>query len=229
MRNLNIKTSNFPIAFGVMFTIIPLLFMAVAVGMLTSSISTKKNTDASTIATRVEIRSYWSKDSDGHRKLMYKPVFYYDVNNKIYTCASKVATNWKPNIEKPVVFYNSQNPKICMSEYGSKSDFVFSLFFLLFPSIFLFIGIPILKAGIIQSYRLKMLAKSGELIKNLPCQIVPSNCTYNGRRGYTIEIEYNGMKLESEPKFDIDARRQTADLLIDPMNSDVYFIGYDIA
>ena len=47
-----------------------------------------------------------------------------------------------------------------------------------------------------------------------------------GTQGYIVEVEYEGLKLTSEIKYKIDIRRNTADLLIDPLNPKNYFEKY---
>ena len=52
--------------------------------------------------------------------------------------------------------------------------------------------------------------------------------TLYATQGYVVEVEYNGLKLKSELKYQIDIRRNTADLLIDPLDAKNYFIDFDI-
>ena len=224
MQNFKINPSNFPYIFGGIFLFVSTIFIAFAISMSYSTIKTKMNSDAYTMATRVEINSH--RSSEGN--MMYSPVFFYSVNNKEYSCSTGTSSSSKPSLEKNKIFYNSQNPEWCISEYDFIQNSIFAgLFFIIALPQFI-IGLFVLMKAIIQRNKYKKLKQYGQLIKDIPCRIIPSNITMNDRQGYTIELEYEGLKLKSETKFDIDIRKSTADLLIDPLNTKNYFIDFDI-
>ena len=228
MHEFKITSSNFSYVFGGLFLLvsISIIIEAIVVGCFT--IKTKINSDTYTMASRVEISSYWSKSSSGSTLRMYSPVFFYNVDGKEYSCSTGSASSVKPSLEGNKIFYNSKNPKSCISEYDFKQNCIsVGIFFIVALPGFI-IGLFVLLKAIAKSNKNKDLAQHGQLIKDIPCKIVPSNITYNGSKGYIIELEYEGNKLKSETKFDIDIRRTTADLLIDPLNHKNYFIGFDI-
>ena len=225
---IHIKPSNFPYVFGGLFLIISTIFIIAAVSIGYSTAKTKLNADAYTMATRVEISTHWSSNSNGSRTLMYSPVFFYNVNNKEFSCSTGGSSSTKPSLENNKIFYNSQNPEYCISEYDYIQNNILVGIFLLVAIPEFIIGLFVLLKAVMQSNKYKRLKQYGQLIKDIPCKIIPSNVTVNDRQGYIVELEYEGSKLKSEIKFDIDVRRNTADLLIDPLDAKSYFIGFDI-
>lgn len=229
MQNFKINSSNFPYLFSGLFIFVSAIFILIAVFTGYSAIKTKTNCDTYTIASKVEISSHWSNSNNGSgRTMMYSPVFFYNVEGREYSCSTGSSSSSKPNIDNNKIFYNSQNPEWCISEYDLIQNSIFAgLFFIIALPQFI-IGLFVLMKAIIQNSKYKKLKQYGQLIKDIPCRIIPSNITKNDRQGYIIELEYEGLKFKSETKFDIDIRRNMADLLIDPLNTKNYFIGFDI-
>lgn len=193
-----------------------------------STIKTKLNCDTYTTATKIEFNSHWTNSNNKPKTIMYSPVFFFNVNNKEYFCSTGSSSSYKPNLFDSKVYYNSQNPEYCISEYNLIQDSILAgIFFIVALPIFIF-GFYILICAIIGRAKNKKLRKNGQLIKGIPCMIIPSNITVNNRQGYIIELEYQGLKYRSETKFDIDTRRTEADLLIDPLDVKNYFIDFDI-
>ncbi len=224
MQNLKITPSNFPYIFSGIFLFVSSVFLIAVFTIGYPTIKAKMTSDAYTIATRVEINSH--RSSEG--KMMYSPVFFYNVNGKEYSCSTGTSSNSKPNIDNNKIYYKSQNPDYCISEYDFVQNCIFvGIFFIISIPLFI-IGLYVLVCTILGKNQYKKLKQHGQLIKNIPCRILPSSVTMNDRQGYIIELEYQGLKLKSGTKFDIDVRRTEADLLIDPLNPKNYFIGFDI-
>ena len=219
------RTSNLPYMFGGLSLFISIVIFIAAFTTGYPPIRTKMHSDAYVKAAKVELNSHLSQSDGG---TMYSPIFFYNVDNKEYSCSSSVSSSWKPDINNSKVYYNSNNPNHCVSEY----EFTSILFFVCVLSIIALsmfvVGAFVLFIIIKRNVKNKKLLKHGQLIKNIPCTITPSNVTLNDKMGYIIEVEYQGLKLKSETKFDIDIRRNSVDLLIDPLNSKNYFIDFDI-
>lgn len=224
MRDLKINPANLPYIFSGISLFVSITFMIVAIAIGYPTIKTKTNSDMHTTATRVEINSH--RSSDGH--MMYSPVFFYNVNGKEYSCSTGSSSDLKPNIDNNKIYYKSQNPDFCISEYDFIRTCIFVGIFFIIAFLLFIIGLYVLVYTIIGNTKYKNLIKHGQLIKNIPCRILPSNVTLNDKQGYIIELEYQELKLKSGIKFDIDTSRNTADLLIDPLNPKNYFIGFDI-
>ena len=228
IRYSKTSPSDYPYIFSGVFLFVSSIFLIVALIFGYNTIKTRMSTDAYTMATRVEINSYLSSDSNGSKTMMYSPVFHYNVNDKEYSCSTNFSSSIKPNISNNKIYYKSQYPDFCMNEYDFVQNCIFAgLFFVISLPLFI-VGLCVLRCIIIGKNKYKKLRQYGQLIKNIPCKILPSNITYNHKRGYVIQIEYENLVLKSDTKFDIDIRRNTADLLIDPLNPKNYFIDFDI-
>lgn len=225
MKELNIKTSNFPYIFSGLFLFISIVFLIIASAVGYSAISAKISSDAYVIASKVELNSHQSNSGEG---TMYSPIFFYIVDNKEYSCATASSLSWKPDINNSKIYYNSKNPSQCISQYDFVSKIVFACIFFIIAIPMFGIGAFVLFIAIRRNIKSKKLLKHGQLIKDVPCKIIPTNITLNGEPGYIVEVEYQGFKLKSETKFDIDVRRNSADLLIDPLNFKNYYIDFDI-
>ncbi len=228
MQNFKINSSNFPYLFSGLFIFISAIFILIAVFTAYSAIKTRTNCDTYTIASRVEISSHWSNNNGSRRTMMYSSVFFYNVNGKEYSCSTGSSSSSKPNVDNNKIYYKSQNPDYCISEHDFIQDSILAGIFLIVALPIFIFGLYMLICVIMGNAKIKRLRTNGQLIKNIPCRILPSNITLNDKQGYIIELEYQGLKLKSGTKFDIDARRNTADLLIDPLDSKNYFIDFDI-
>lgn len=212
------------------FLLVGFLFFAIIFGVLISSIIKLKSLDATTLSTRVEIRSHISDDG----ATMYSPIYFYEVRGVEYSCSSSSSSSIHPGKDNKMVYYNSKNPSECMSEY-SKSNNYFFLLFLLLP--ILFIGISVFNIIKINK-RVKAineLNKKGKLIKNLPYRLENTGTVINGVHIQRPVVDYmlsNGMviQLYGDPRndnrlFDADGM---VDLLIDESNPENYYIDLEI-
>ena len=230
---MNLKFSKYPFLIGIILILSGMLPFAIGMLWGVPAIQKRINTDTYTIASRVELNEHWLRSSSG-RMLAYSPTFYYNVGEIQYSCSGstpshKADSSIKPDVNNSKVFYNSKSPELCISEYDFIQDCIFGFVFLIIALALFVIGLVWFVNGIKQCINILKLIKHGQLIKNIPCRIIPANISIKKKEGYIIELEYNGQKLKSEAKFDIDVRRNKADLLIDPLDSKIYFIGFNIA
>ncbi len=192
-------------------------------------IKLKNNTDSFVMSSRIEIATSRSESTT-----YYTPKYYFNVGEIEYSCSTDISQSYKPSLEPTKIFYNSKNPSECVSDpnYNRAAIMLFgaALVAIIDILIALFLIIPAAR----KSANAKKLTQYGQLIKNIPCKIVHSFFTLNGVKGYNIEIKYevsegNVLYLKSDMKFNNDFKgRETADLLIDPMNQKNYFIDFDI-
>ncbi len=83
--------------------------------------------------------------------------------------------------------------------------------------------------------RVKKLAKTGLLIKNMPYELKETGTVINGKQIYCIEVQYESksgklIPLRSEPKYSnvLGDEDGTVDLLIDPNDFLNYYIDFEI-
>lgn len=86
--------------------------------------------DSKVKAYRIEVIK--SSDSDG--TTMYAPIYYYGVNGSSYSCKTKFSSSSKPNENKKTVYYNSNNPTICITDYEKSSNRFFGIICLIMIS-----------------------------------------------------------------------------------------------
>ena len=111
---------------------------------------------------------------------------------------------------------------------------VISLIFIIIGIGFIVVAFKVKKNTNREIERVKKLAQTGILIKNLSYELVPSGTIINGVPVYCIKVLYdnNGTEVPfvSNPKYsgklgDIDG---TADLLVDPNDFSNYYIDFEI-
>ena len=83
--------------------------------------------------------------------------------------------------------------------------------------------------------RVKTLARTGVVVKNMPYELKEANIEINGIPVYCIEVQYetksgNTIPLRSDPKYSgaFGDEDGTADLLIDPYDFSNYYIDFEI-
>lgn len=155
--------------------------------------------------------------------------------NKEYSCNINFNSDFIENTNQVKVYFDSNNPNQCVTEHTvhwPNGIYLIVIFLLLFP----FIGIFNLIKALKRVKNLSYLSKNGHLIKALPSETNPANIVLNGVQGIHIIVEHilpNGeyKKFVSKPIFDYtkqDEEKGTADLLIDPNNSEIYYIDFNI-
>ncbi len=227
--NINFKKTKFNKIFGVVFLSMGLLFFIIFGSISINGIIKKNSLDASVKAKNVEWKESYDHEDNS---VTYSPIYYYEVDNKQYICDSNVYSNIQKS--SGIVYYDSNNPSKCMTDFESNSNWIF-LFFLLIPTIFIGVGIAFIKSYSKRQKKLKKLATTGVLVKGIPYQIIDSNTSVNGRRLKCFSIMFtfpNGTtkNIVSDPAYDhvLSDYDGKCDLLYDPNNYDNYFIDFEI-
>ena len=230
MYNINYKNLKQSSIVWIVFFTIGLLFVGIALGVFAYHKVDSKKYDKTAKTYEVIPNSYVNDEGT----IMFKPIYHYTVNGKNYECTSGVSSNLANIDQVQEIKYQSKNPSKCISPDEG--------FYILFPSIFLFIGaIFTIIGGIgLGSVRKKIniyknLAMTGRLVKGLPYKMVDSELTVNGAKIKKIAVEYkmpdgNTVTLFSDPIMDHqteDADR-LVDLLIDDANPKNYYIDFEI-
>ena len=207
------------------------LFLVGDVFLLKSTIDNKKRMNAYTYTTNITYHSYRSSD-----KTMYTPIYQYNVNGIEYQCRANGSSNIKPSNKTTKIFYNSNNPYDCLAPDDEKFAYIFSAILLATSFIFLVAGVKDYKKITNKIADMRYLELHGKLIKNLPYEMVPTGTRINNRTIYAIEAIYktkNGSTLRflGEPRYDhkIADDDGFVDLLIDPNNSDCYYVDFNIS
>lgn len=229
MYDINLKNVKKGKKFFLIFFIIGILFFLIFGGIYIFNIIKLKNLDSETMSTRVHINSYTNDEGT----MMYSPVYYYSVNGIGYSCESSSSSSVNPGTENKKVFYDSNNPSNCMSEF-SKSNNNFILLFLFIPIIFIIISIYNFKKI---SKRIKIineLNQKGKLVKQLPYRLEETGMTVNNHPVMRPVIDYvlpsGVVKLLGDPRHDgkLMDTDGLVDLVIDENNPDNYFIDFEI-
>lgn len=226
--NVDLKKARGPLSFGIIFTLVGVLFLVIMGGIFISSFNKKNSMDAETKATNI----VWEEHYDSEDGTTYSPNYEYEVNGTIFVCHSSTSSSIKSG--DGIIYYNSNNPGDCMTDFDNNTN-GFLFIFLLLPIIFIVVGALQLKKCFTKVKIAKELAKSGILVKNLPYQLVNSNISVNNVPLKCICIAYkfpDGVlrEIKSEPlKGNIlsDADGM-CDLLYDANNYNNYFIDFNI-
>lgn len=215
---------------GIIFFVVGLILFIVFSIFAFSGPIKKASMDQETIATKVESNCRYDNEGD----YMCSPIYYFEVKGKSYECQSSFSSSTIPSSDNNKVYYRSNNPSNCVTDYEANTSIILYLFMLL-PLIFIIMGLINIVKLIKKIKRLKKLANEGVLIKNLPYTMESSNISLNGRALKQIVIEYNTPKgetlhLKSDARFDhkeIDTDG-AVDLLIDPNDYTNYYIDFNI-
>ncbi len=92
--------------------------------------------DSKTTADRIEVST--RHDSDGD---IYYPTYYFKVGDKEYTCVSQSGGNTSPNKNKNKVYYDSKNPKKCLTEYDKSSSHIMGIICLIVTVVIIVLSI----------------------------------------------------------------------------------------
>lgn len=227
--NVDLKKARGPVSFGIIFTLVGLVFFAIMVVLLIGNVNKKNALDAETKATNVVWEEHYDSE-DG--SLMYSPIYEYVVDGNVYMCNSSTSSSSKGG--DGIVYYNSKNPSECMTDFDNSSTGIIAIF-LIIPVVFLIVGIVQIKKSISKSKIAKELAKSGVLVKNLPYNLVNSNISVNNVPLKCIYTTYKfpdgilrEIKSEALKGHILSDADGMCDLLYDPNNYDNYFIDFEI-
>ncbi len=157
------------------------------------------------------------------------PTYSFTVDGKLYDCGTIFSSDVKFDLDKNIVYYDSNNPYDCVTQ-ASLLNFWIILLILFVPILFIIFALVVFIKTFKSVKKVKYLLSNGKLIKDLPYQLINTNTYINGRRLQKIEVNYNtsvGNKLISNSKI-ISERREFVDLLIDPADDTNYIIEFDI-
>ena len=230
MYDINTKFVKKGRKFYLFFIIFALIFMSIFGAIYINSKLKLKSLDSSVMSTKVEINSHLDDDNS----TIYSPVYFYEVNGIEYSCPSTTSSSVYPSTDNKTVYYDSNNPSKCMSEYSKNSNNLL-LIGVLLPIIFVIFGvINIHKVN----KRLKTiidLNMNGKLIKNLPYHMEDTGMVLNNVKIFKPVVEYtlpsgSTIILQGDARhdgkvFDDDG---LMDLLIDENNPSNYFIDFEI-
>lgn len=212
------------------FLVFGIVFFLILGAVLISNYNRLNSLDSTTTSTNVVIKSH----IDDNGTTMYSPVYYYQVDGIEYSCSSNSSSSINPGTSNKTVYYNSNNPSNCMTEY-SKSSNSFLLIFLLIPIVFMIIGIINISKINKRVRTIRQLNKHGKLVKNLPYHLENTGITMNNAQVQRLVVNYvlpsgSTIKLYSEPRYDqrISDRDGMVDLIIDENNPNNYFIDFEI-
>lgn len=183
------------------------------------------------------INTSGKKGASKRRAYMHTPTYYYIVDGKEYVYTAKTfdyRVNSSTLKEKNIIYYNSQDPSICLSEnemkvYGS------TIFAISIIMIFPIVGLK----GILDTRKIikkaKWLAQNGTLIKGLKYKMVSTGTKIFGKKIMRIQVEYklpsgDIIELKGNPRYDFKTHYSDsgADLLIDPNDTNNYYIDFEI-
>lgn len=207
-----------------------LLFLVIIGGVFVSSIVKLNSLDSTVLSERVEIKSY----IDDEGTIMYSPVYYYSVNGKNYTCVSNSPSSHNPGTQNKNVYYDSNNPSKCMTEYSKSSNFIL-LVFIIIPIIFILVAVVNIRKVNKRVKAILELNNKGKLIKNLPYRLENTGTVVNGVPIQRPVVDYTlssgaQITLYGDPRND---KKQSdsdgmVDLLIDESNLNNYYIDFEI-
>lgn len=230
MYNINYKNVKKGRTFGLIFLLAGLLFLVIIGGLLISNFNKKNSLDSSTEAYRIDENC--KTDSDGD--YMCSPIYYYTVSGNEYVCGSSSSSSTTPSMDKNLVYYDSNNPSKCMTEYESGTS-LFMALFLILPIVFIAIGGANIASVQKRIKKIKYLEQNGTLIKGLTYTMEPTNFTVNGRQVMRPAVDYqlpsgSVVHLQGDPRhdnvsFDNDG---LVDLLIDVNDPSNYYIDFEI-
>ena len=216
----------------ILFVVIGFIFSGVGVSMFVSTLVKKNSMDSEVEAYKVDINEHYDSESG----TMYSPTHYYRVNGVEYVCSGGGSTSSiTKSMKDETVYYNSNNPSECLTDYSKSSN---NLFFILFGSIGGLIAVIGIKKMINAHKRVKIvkyLNQNGQLIKNLPYYMEDTGVSVNDRRIQRPVVDYrlpsgSVIQLRGDGRYDHKYRDADGfvDLLIDPNDFNNYFIDFEI-
>lgn len=189
----------------------------------------EKRMDGQVKATHIEVISHYDSE-DGE---MYSPVYYYVVRGEEYECRTNFSSSIYPDLDKDMVYYNTENPSECVTDYSKKNNKLFLIFIILPLG---FILLPLYKLVAIHK-RIKIveeLNQRGKLIKGLP-YTMQYNGEVNGKSILVPIVVYrlpNGefVTLKGDARYDNRNHDEDGlvDLVIDETDPKKYFIDFEI-
>lgn len=216
--------------------LIAAIFLYMFYGAQIKKVVMNLDSEVSAYDVKVKTTNTASRKSKRNRGYRHTPTYYYIVDGKKYVYTAKTfdyRVSSSTLEKKKIIYYNSDNPNICISEnemkvYGS-TIFVTSII-MIWPIIG-FNGILNTRKTIKKA---KWLSQNGTLIKGLKYKMVSGGKIF-GKKIMRIQVEYklpsgDTIELKGDQRYDFKTHYSDvrADLLIDPNNMNNYYIDFDI-
>ena len=164
---------------------------------------------------------------------MYKKVYYFDADNRQFSCLDSVVINNKNNqIDKKTIYYNFEDPNVCTTNIIKKTNLIVYIFIILLciPLLIGLIGMIKINKKL---NKIKMLSKCGKLVKNLQYEVVEmkkknGNIIYKAKTKYKFKNQV--LILYSESIYDKKLFKEypTIDLLINENDVNDYYLDFNI-
>lgn len=164
---------------------------------------------------------------------MYKKVYYFDADNRYFSCLDSVVINNKNNqIDKKTIYYNFEDPNVCTTNIIKKINLIVYIFIisLCIPLLIGLIGMIKINKKI---NKIKMLSKCGKLVKNLQYEVVETkkrngNILYKAKTKYKFKNQV--LILYSESIYDKKLFKEYSkiDLLINENDVNDYYLDFNI-
>ena len=230
MFDINTKNVKKGKNFFYIFLFFGIISLFSIVGIIILNVTRINSLDSQIMSKRVEIKSYINDEGTK----MYSPIYYYEIDGKIYECGSNYSSSSNPGTENKTVYYDSQNPDICMTDHVKTVNYVL-LFFLIIPIVFITVAIKNIKKINQRIKKIMELNQIGKLVKKLPYRLENTGMVINNvpvkrpvvdyilPTGETITLY--GDARHDKKHFDADGM---VDLLIDESNPNNYYIDFEI-
>jgi hypothetical protein len=229
MYDINTKNVKKGRGFYFLFLLAGLIFLGIIGSVLISSYTKLSSLNSKTKSTKVIVKSHID---DG--TILYSPTYYFNVDGREYFCNSDSSSSANPGTSNKMVYYDSNNPTICMTDY-SKSNNNFFLLFIILPLAFITLAIVNMIKINKRLKLIKELNKTGKLVKNLPYHLENTGMAVNGVQIQRPVVEYplssgSTITLRGDPRHDKKSSDADGlvDVVIDENNTDNYFIDFEI-
>ena len=110
--------------------VVGLIFMVFPIFLFLHDDSVKKNMDSQVMSSSVSHETEYSSRRKGSSTTLYRPIYKYEVNNRVYTCSSRMASSFK-SYDNQIIYYQSYNPQDCIVETTKKDIGFYAVFFLM--------------------------------------------------------------------------------------------------
>lgn len=164
---------------------------------------------------------------------MYKKVYYFDTDNKQFSCLDSVVIhNKSDNADKKTIYYNFEDPNVCTTSIIKKTNFIVYIFIILLciPLLIGLIGMIKINKKI---NKIKKLSKCGKLVKNLQYELIEmkkknGNILYKAKTVYKFKKQELILYSESVYEKSLFDKYSTIDLLINENDVSDYFLDFNI-
>lgn len=226
MYNINYKKYNKELIIGFILLIVGILFLSLYMSYVFNGAFRKLFLDKKIEATFID-ENRIKKDNS----YLYSPVYTFMVNDKTYYCSVLKSSKIKPNKKEFLVFYDSDNPNNCVTEYEATPT-IYSYIVLFFPMFSISLGLFAIVLSLKDIKKLHSLEKKGILIRNVIYKIEEVEL----KKRKTIKVIGVDYKFEDGsivhlisdlPRKNIDMIGYV-DLLIDETNLNNFYIDFNL-